>query len=86
MATKRIGLTSPSGETLSIDPEHVSHLREGTEDETTVVELESRDCVLVAGRELEKAAALGRNPLDRVAPLDNDASIEDLVEHGGESV
>ena len=81
MATERIGLTSPSGETLSIDPEHVSHMREGTEDETT-----SRDCVLVAGRELEKTAALGLNPPDRVAPLDDDASIKDLVEHGGESV
>ena len=68
---------------VEIDGKDVTSMSPGTNDASTRVVTKDEDFVIL-GTELEIAAALGFNPLDVVAPEDDDASIEELVEEGDE--
>lgn len=71
---------TPEGEEIEVDGDEVVHLKPGEEDETTVIELEDGQEVVVVASELEVAADLGLNPLDYVDPEDDDESIEAIVD------
>ena len=76
--------TTTSGQEIEIDPGEVVHLAQGPDEDTTVIELDSGKKVTVEATELEVAGDLGLNPLDFVAPEDDDESIQDLVEGEGD--
>ncbi|MFC3215773.1 MULTISPECIES: hypothetical protein [Novosphingobium] len=76
----RATFETPDGEDVVIDPEDVVHLSAGEEPETTVIELEDGEEVVVVATELEVAADLGLNPLEYIDAEDDDESIESLVE------
>jgi hypothetical protein len=51
----------------------------GIEEETTLIELEDGDEILVYATQLEVIAELGLNPLEYIDPAEDDVSIEALV-------
>jgi hypothetical protein len=71
---------TPDGEDIEIDSENVVHLRPGPAPETTLIELEDGEEIVVVATELEVAAELELNPLEVIDPEDDDESIEELVE------
>jgi hypothetical protein len=68
------------GEEIEINSEDVIHLGQGSEEETTLIELEDGSEVTVVATELEVAGELGLNPLEYIDPEDDDESIEELVD------
>ncbi|MFC0205865.1 hypothetical protein [Novosphingobium soli] len=71
---------TPDGEEVEIDSEDVVHLAPGDEEETTIVELDDGEEVVVVATQLEVAADLGLNPLEFIDAEDDDESIEGLIE------
>lgn len=74
---------TPDGEEVEIDSDQVVSLRLGPDPDTTLVELDDGDDLVVVGSQLEIAAELELNPLEFIDPEDDDESIEGLVEEDG---
>lgn len=73
---------TPDGEEVEVDSDDVIRLRLGPEPDTTLIELEDGEDVVVVARELEVAAELELNPLEVIDPEEDDESIEALVDEG----
>lgn len=71
---------TPDGEDVKIASEDVVRLGPGSEPETTTIELDDGEEVVVIATELEVAASLGLNPLEYIDAEDDDESIESLVD------
>ena len=68
---------TPDGDEIEVDPADVVNISEGREDETTIIELDDGDEVVVVATRLEGAAELGLDPLDFVDPDEDDEPAED---------
>jgi hypothetical protein len=68
------------GEDVEIDSDDVVRIKPGPELETTLIELDDGDEIVVVATELEVAAELELNPLEVIEPEDDDESIEALIE------
>nr|WP_314466345.1 hypothetical protein [uncultured Novosphingobium sp.] len=68
---------TPDGDEIEVDPADVVNISEGREDETTIIELDDGDEVVVVATRLEVAAELGLDPLDFVDPDEDDEPAED---------
>ena len=71
---------TPDGEDIEVDSDDVVRIKPGSEPDTTLIELDDGDEVVVVATELEVAAELELNPLEVIDPEDDDESIEALVE------
>jgi hypothetical protein len=71
---------TPEGEDVEVDSYDVLRIKPGPEPETTVIELDDGDELVVVATELEVAAELELNPLEVIEPEDDDESIEALIE------
>ncbi|MFK4871854.1 hypothetical protein [Novosphingobium sp. ZW T3_23] len=67
---------TPEGDEIEVDPADVVNISQGTEDETTVIELDDGEELVVVATSLEVAAELGLDPLD-FADIDEDEPVED---------
>jgi len=68
---------TPDGDEIEVDPADVVNISEGREDETTIIELDDGDEVVVVATRLEVAAELGLDPLDFVDPDEDDEPTEE---------
>ncbi|MGH6747536.1 hypothetical protein [Novosphingobium sp.] len=68
---------TPDGDEIEVDPADVVNISEGREDETTIIELDDGDEVVVVATRLEVAAELGLDPLDFVDPDEDDEPAEE---------
>ncbi len=75
---------TPDGEEVEIDSDDVIHVRLGPDPDTTLIEMEDGDEIIVVASQIEVAAELELNPLEVVDPEEDDESIEALVD--GEDV
>jgi hypothetical protein len=71
---------TPDGEDVEVDSDDVVRIKSGPKPETTVIELDDGDELVVVATELEVAAELELNPLEVIEPEDDDESIEALIE------
>ncbi|EJL33736.1 hypothetical protein [Novosphingobium sp. AP12] len=75
----RFTFHTPDGEEIEIDGDDVVSVSTGDDSETTLVELEDGDEVVVAAGKLEVIAQLGLDPLEH-DEIDNDATAGDFDE------
>jgi len=75
----RFTFDTPDGEEIEIDGDDVVSVSAGDDSETTVVELEDGDEVVVAAGKLEVIAHLGLDPLED-DEIDNDVAAGDFDE------
>lgn len=68
---------TPDGDEIEVDPADVVNISEGREDETTIIELDDGDEVVVVATRLEVAAELGLDPLDFMDPDEDDEPAEE---------
>jgi hypothetical protein len=71
---------TPDGEEVDVNSDDVIHIRLGPDPDTTLIELEDGEEIVVVASELEVAAELELNPLEVIDPEDDDESIEGLVD------
>lgn len=76
----KVTFDTPDGEDIEVDSAEVVHISAGDEPETTMIELEDGDEIIVAATQLEVAAQLDLNPLEYIDPEDDDESIERMVD------
>jgi hypothetical protein len=74
---------TPDGDEIEVDPADVVNISEGREDETTIIELDDGDEVVVVATRLEVAAELGLDPLDFVDPDEDDEPAEEYDDDDG---
>lgn len=75
---------TPDGEEVEIDSDDVVRIKLGPDPDTTLIELEDGDEIVVVASELEVAAELELNPLEVIDAEEDDESIEALVEGDGD--
>ncbi|KQM21026.1 hypothetical protein [Novosphingobium sp. Leaf2] len=75
---KTVTFETPDGEEVEIDPADVVDISTGTEPDSTTIELEDGDEIVVASTKIEVVAELGLNPLDYIDPEDEDDAMKHL--------
>lgn len=73
---------TPEGDEIEIDGDDVVSVKSGKESETTVVELEDGDQIVVAGGKLEVIAELDLDPLVFDDPEEDDQDPDDALDDG----
>jgi hypothetical protein len=71
---------TPEGDEIEIDGDDVVSVKAGKQSETTVVELEDGDQIVVAGGKLEVIAELDLDPMVYDDPEEDDQDLDDTLD------
>lgn len=71
---------TPDGDEIEIDGDDVVSVKAGKQSETTVVELEDGDEIVVAGGKLEVITELDLDPMVYDDPEEDDEDLEDRLD------
>lgn len=76
---------TPEGEDIEIDSEDVVGIRPGEDENTTVIELDEDEEIVVVATKLETIAALELDPLEHVE-LDDESDDADEADQGDDDL